>query len=280
MIDGSAHVVKELLPYKRGKVYQLSESTVLKIGSDVKMVEVETMQLLAREAPNVPVPAVLHAYWDEERREGFIIMTKLEGEPLGKHWPGMTDAERESIVGQLSSYVHQWRQIRGRFIGAVDGGPCHDSIFLHSHGYGARPDASYGPFHSRAQYLDAAVEALRNSRPAGHRDALDEQTEARILAEGHADRFGHVDENDDGDMVLTHGDLHMGNILVKDGVVKGIVDWREAGYSIRECEYVQAKLDRVPSPWDRAIDGFVPAYPDQLALWQYVTDEMRTYSGV
>lgn len=209
------------------------------------------------------MPAVLHARWDEEKRKGYIIMTKLEGEPLSEHWAGMTDAGRESIVGQLGSYVQQWRQIRGRFIGAVDGGPCHDSIFLHSHGIGTHPDARYGPFHSRAQYLDAAVEALRNSRPAGHRDGLDEQTEARILADGHASRFETTENDGDGDgdsdMVLTHGDLHMGNILVKDGVVTGIVDWRESAYSVREREYFEAKRDMPPSAWERAIDAFLPA---------------------
>lgn len=57
LIDGSTHVVKELRPYKRGKVYQLSESAVLKIGSDVTTVEVETMQLLAREGAGASGPA-------------------------------------------------------------------------------------------------------------------------------------------------------------------------------------------------------------------------------
>lgn len=262
----------DLRPNTPRVVLQLSDSTIFKVGTTVKVAEAEALRLVARKASNVPVPAVLHVYRDEKSGMGYIIMTKLEGEPLSHQWAHMSLEKRKDITSQLAYYVREWRKIRGSFLGAVDGGPCPDTIFRHPHSIAAHPDASYGPYESRHDFIQGVVEALRNSRPAGHRDALDDQTESRILAS--------KAEDDHHGIVLTHGDLNKSNILVKDGVVTGIVDWGGAGYSIEEREYLEAKIRGTDLSWEEAVDAFVPAFPDKFTFWEHVISEMMAYSGI
>jgi Phosphotransferase enzyme family len=162
--------IYDLSPNTPRAVLSLSDSTILKVGTTVTLAEAEALRLVARKAPNVPVPAVLHVYRDEKSGIGYIIMTKLEGEPLSRQWASMSLKKRKDIVSQLARYVREWRKIRGSFLGTVDGGPCPDTIFRHAHSFAAYPDASYGPYESRHDFVQGVVEALRNSRPAGHRD--------------------------------------------------------------------------------------------------------------
>jgi aminoglycoside phosphotransferase len=263
--------IYDLRPNTPRAVLQLSDSTILKVGTTVKVAEAEALRLVARKASNVPVPAVLHVYRDEKSRMGYIIMTRLEGEPLSRHWASMSLETRKDIISQLAHYVQEWRKIRGSFLGTVDGGPCSDTIFRHPHSVATYPDASYGPYESRHDFIEGVVEALRNSRPAGHRDPLDDHTESRILARKEDDHHG---------MVLTHGDLNKSNILVKDGVVTGIIDWGAAGYSIEEREHLEAKIRGTDLSWEEAVDAFVPAFPDKFAFWEHVISQMMIYSGI
>jgi hypothetical protein len=109
-------------------------------------------------------------------------MEKLQGEPLSDHWTSKSLDERKDITTQLANYVREWRKIRGSFLGTVDGGPRPDSIFRHPHSIAVHPDASYDLYGSRCDFTQGVVNTLRNSRPAGHRDTLDDQTESRIFA--------------------------------------------------------------------------------------------------
>jgi aminoglycoside phosphotransferase (APT) family kinase protein len=236
------------------------------------MAEAEALRLVARKDPSVPVPAVRHIYRDERSGMGYLILEKLQGEPLSDHWTNISLDERKDITTQLANYVREWRKIRGSFPGTVDGGPCPDTIFRHLHSIAAHPDASYGLYGSRCGFTQGVVDSLRNLQLAGHRDALDDQTESRI--------FAGKEEFDDDEMILKHGDWNMGNILVKDGVVTGVVDWGGAGYRIKEREYLEAKVRGTDRSWEEAIDDFVPAFPDRFALWEHVIIEMMAYSGV
>ncbi|KAI9652035.1 MAG: hypothetical protein M1829_001972 [Trizodia sp. TS-e1964] len=274
---------RDLHPIAPGKVLLLSDSSVLKSGPDVKMAEAHTLQLLAQLAPSVPVPILHDAYIDEEGK-GYIRMSKLAGEPLSKHWIHMSDCERQSITKQLARHFREWRKIRGSFLGAVDAGPCPDSIFGHAHGFSANQTPSYGPYSNRREFCAGVVEALRNSRPKGKVDSLDQQTVERIVADAaNISLDDSCDDDDDTDtagFVLTHGDLHMGNVLVLDGRVRGIVDWSEAGYSIKERENLETKCRSGKASWKQAVDSIVTASSAKIEHWSYIINEMMAYSGI
>jgi hypothetical protein len=48
-------------------------------------------------------------------------MEYIDGTQLGKAWARLADSETESIIQQVRGYFKELRQIKGSFIGAVDG---------------------------------------------------------------------------------------------------------------------------------------------------------------
>lgn len=258
---------KDLFPDRvhGSKILQLPDSKILKVGRDVGVGEAEAICLVSRRT-GVPVPQVHNAYMVGD--VGYILMDKVPGTPLTDYWDKMSDEEQGSIVEQLRKYVNEMRNIEGEFIGSVDGGPCDEVLFKHTWGP-ASP--TYGPFWSRQDFNKGVAAALRKSRPEKVFTEADSVLEAEILASGCGS---------DEKMVLTHGDLSRGNIMVREGMVIGIVDWGAAGYSIPEMEYFSAKLTSDETSWDTAIESFIPVYEKECAFWRKVNNQMAVYTGI
>tara|TARA_R110002060_G_scaffold55305_3_gene65820 strand:+ start:1559 stop:2260 length:702 start_codon:yes stop_codon:yes gene_type:complete len=77
------------------------------------------------------------------------------------------------------------------------------------------------------------------------------------------EKLGQVRERfpDQGPYVLSHGDFHAGNIMVKDGKIEAIIDWELAGYYPWWFEYHRNRIvaDRVKDElfnpiWDSCRD--------------------------
>ncbi|KAK2758653.1 hypothetical protein FQN54_003343 [Arachnomyces sp. PD_36] len=235
------------------KILQLPDSRILKVGQGVGMGEAEAICLVSRET-NVPVPRVHNAYMIGI--VGYILMDLVHGISLTDCWSRLLDKEQKSIVEQLRGYVDELREIEGEFIGGVDGGPCDEVLFKHPWG---QTSPTYGPFSTRQEFNKGVSAALRNSRPNEVFTEADKVLEADILASG----TGDASEK----MVLTHGDLNRGNIIVHEGVVTGIVDWGAAGYSIPEMEYFSARLTSDEASWDTAIGSFIPVFEKERDFW-------------
>lgn len=78
-------------------------------------------------------------------------------------------------------------------------------------------------------------------------------------------------------MVFTHGDLGPRNIIFNNGKVT-ILDWGEAGYSIDEREFVEAKWQASQnSDWERHITDFIPDFTSQYRFWNNVINEVRLF---
>ncbi|KAE8152991.1 kinase-like protein [Aspergillus avenaceus] len=249
------------------RVLQVSESTVLKVGRKVNMDEAETLLLLAAKT-NVPVPKVHTAYTIGEM--GFILMSKVEGRTLASCLEDVSREELREIALQLKSYVLEWRELRNSFLGSVDGGPCRDIIFKHPWDY--MSTRKYGSFYSFEQYKHGVVEALRLSRPTGVWYEEEEELKDRILS--------FEEERSDSLGVMTHGDLHPGNIIIKDGSIEGIVDWGEAGYSIPGREFFAAKRVAMDPTWIEMIDSSIPCFEEEYKFWDEIDQSMKWYSPV
>ncbi|PYI03901.1 kinase-like protein [Aspergillus sclerotiicarbonarius CBS 121057] len=231
------------------------------------MAEAEALILLAAKT-NVPVPKVLSAYMMGD--VGFILMTKIEGELLASCLETMSPEELQGIARQLESYILEWRELGNSFLGTVTGGPCQDILFRHPWDY--KSSKQYGPFQSFTSYKHAVVEALRLSRPEGVWYEKEEKLMERILS------FG--DERTPNLGVMTHGDLHPGNILIKDGLVSGVVDWGEAGFSLPERESFAANRIAMDPAWVEMIHACIPSFPEENELWDEVDRSMMRYSPV
>jgi aminoglycoside phosphotransferase (APT) family kinase protein len=72
----------------------------------------------------------------------------------------------------------------------------------------------------------------------------------------------------------------MGNIIIKDGSIVGIVDWGEAGYSLPEREFFAAKRIALDDSWVEIIDHAVPFLPEEYELMDEVDRSMMRYFPV
>lgn len=224
--------------------------------------EAEAVCLLRDQAPSVSVPAVYNAYRIGD--VSYIVMEYIPGPTVGECWNTLSVEEKNSVISQLQRHIASWRAIRGKYFGSVGGGACGDSIFKHSY---TGDQIGYGPFASRREFNEGVVQALRNSRPNPSQYNLPLEKEIR-------------DFQGPEMMVFTHGDLGPRNVIFNNGEVT-ILDWGEAGYSIEEREFVEAKWQASQNPdWERHITDFIPDFTSQYRFWNHVVNEMRLFSGV
>lgn len=161
--------------------------------------EVEAMRFVSRHT-TIPVPRVYAA------GEQHFTMEFIEGETLAQAWGNTLSAEDKTLVcRQLRDYISQLRALKSPngLICSFGGRPVID----------ARRRSSYrgGPFTNEAAYNDFLVSDLIG--PSKIHDIIRRQMRA------------------DHEIVLSHGDLHDINIMVRPGVgVVAIIDWEKAGY--------------------------------------------------
>ncbi|OAX78200.1 hypothetical protein ACJ72_07493 [Emergomyces africanus] len=236
---------------------------VLKYSPFLNLVEAETLVTLAEKLPRLlPVPRAYNAYNIGE--VSYIIMDYVPGPTLAKCWKSLSPQARDSVVSQLRQHVDCWRTLTASYIGSVGERPCQDSIFAHP--YYWQRKVSYGPYYSRHCFNIGAVDALRASRPDPSQ--YDPELENKILA------------TTGDEIVFTHGDLIPANIIFCNGKVT-IIDWGEAGYSIKEREFYEAKKCLAfPSGWAERIPEFIPAFQVENKFWEHVVDNMRIFCGV
>ncbi|KAL1385432.1 kinase-like domain-containing protein [Phyllosticta capitalensis] len=233
-------------------LYKIDARTVIKTGVATGMAEAAALRFV-RENTSVPVPQVYDAYMREDDPEcGAIVMEFIKGDTLNNVWAELDQSQKDSIKAQLKDYVGQLRAIKSDFIGAVDGGPCHDQIFSDDIG-------AYGPFKSDDEFREGCIQAMYACRRTHWSETVAQFI--RALPQG--------------EIVLTHNDLHPRNIIVRDGQVVGIVDWEMSGFYPKYWEYVKAwyrvGIDEV---WvqERAVDDVLEPYPLALAVFEHTRD--------
>ncbi|KAF2214177.1 hypothetical protein CERZMDRAFT_11284, partial [Cercospora zeae-maydis SCOH1-5] len=215
------------------------ENIILKVGPSVEMCEAEAMRFVARET-RIPVPEVIKSYMEDGN--GYIFMSRLEGEPLGDCWAQLSPDLRSVVVHQLAGYLQELSSLHGDFYGALWHQPSKDIFFMHLPFRSEQ--VRYGPYHSRQQYNEGLIKALENSTPTASLAGLEEGLIDKLM------------NNNDDTKVFSHGDLQPMNVLVdkSTGRITGILDWESAGFSIRGREYYEAKARARSEAWSDALD--------------------------
>jgi hypothetical protein len=135
----------DLYPNKIGpRILHLPDKNqILKVGPSVKMSEAEVMRFVALQT-SVPVPQVLESY--VRHGHGYILMSKVHGEPVADVWKDFTPEQRVSVIDQLRDYTVQLGALRGTFL-------------VHS---GIRPAKTYSSiiFHLNTKRTNTALTAL------------------------------------------------------------------------------------------------------------------------
>ena len=160
--------------------------------------EVEAMRFVP-EHTTIPVPRV----YDVGGR--YFTMEFIQGETAKKAWETtLSPADRALVITQLRDYINQLCAIKspGGVICFFGGRPAVDARFYRNEG---------GPFANDAEYNEFLISDLVGT------SIIPDMIRTQMRT--------------DHEIVLTHGDLHVINIMVRSGEgVVAIIDWELAGF--------------------------------------------------
>ncbi|KAJ2976468.1 hypothetical protein NUW58_g8081 [Xylaria curta] len=241
-----------LVPGKIGSsIRQIDEETVVKYGPTVSLAEAEAMQFVSSHT-NVQCPKVVGAYVLDG--EGHIIMSYEHGKPLHAFWENASDKDKETVIEQLQRYLKEMRSIKGDYVGGFNRSPCVAGEFQWD--YDHESDYEYGPYPDEHAFNDGIMEAISRARPwpanmDPESNGYNNTYRTRRLV--HSLR--------DHEIVFTHGDLHAGNILVRDDLTVVIIDWGTAGFYPAYWEWYKATWHGPFKPsFIRQVERYIPPY--------------------
>ncbi|KAK6813287.1 hypothetical protein RU639_011075 [Aspergillus parasiticus] len=209
------------------KIARISPDIVVKFGCHVTLSEAKNMIFVKQNTETLPIPKVLayYSYGPISRDiddygslfDIYIFMDYVEGQSLDKVWGTYDEITKGYIASQLKEYLCQLRQISYRnYIGSADLGPVTDPILERRH--------NKGPFDSEEAFNNAIIEVYQSTAPKRH---------IKSFLAGMLSQKRHQ-------IVFTHGDLRLQNIMVNNGHVSGIVDWEFSGWYPEYWEFLRA----------------------------------------
>ncbi|KAG9251657.1 kinase-like domain-containing protein [Emericellopsis atlantica] len=146
-------------------------------------------------------------------------MEYVDGETLEMAWDKYTEEEKDDVSKQLRGYFNELRQIKGNYIGGIDGTACDDQFFSHDL-------FAFGPYNDESEFNKGLVKAWSHNRQ--------DDAYVRLLCRTLLD----VMKNHE--IVLTHNDFAPRNILVRGSKVVAILDWEFSGFFPEYWEYCKA----------------------------------------
>ncbi|GIK02018.1 hypothetical protein Aspvir_006061 [Aspergillus viridinutans] len=232
--------------------YGADRRGVWSIGSDVILkerpdegprTEVKTLEyLVSNPNVNIPAPRVLRDWVDGNGRY-FVLLERMHGQTLEQAWPSLSKSQKTAIADQVVEVRKQLRSLTSEAIQNVDQSPCYPALLFSD-------CESQGPFHSDLELWDA-ISLTLHSPPT-------KQFPQKAL-ENLRKRMPRC-----GPYVLTHCDLNVGNIMVEDGQLVGILDWEYAAYYPIWYEYVSASWawTEEDAEWKKLLQERLAAHGD------------------
>ena len=262
--------------------------------------EADNMDFVAAHT-SLPVPRVLDAVENKTPNPyGYILMTWIEGETLGKWTKAHERASPERVaavaavnaaldtddMSVLEVAVAKLQSLPLPTLDLSDADGLIDDLRRSLAELRALPSPSgavtrlrgrelitwrtgletMGPFASQEEFKDYLV--YRTSPMVAHRLPALRRLAAPVRAKQHR-------------ICFTHADLHGANILVKDNRLAGIVDWEHAGWYPEYWEMTMMERLHMAQPlmqqfWDVVYPDWVEKYQDELtlesALWKCAGD--------
>ncbi|KAF5024145.1 hypothetical protein F66182_3779 [Fusarium sp. NRRL 66182] len=207
---------------------------------------------LVRRRTHVPVPRPLDLV--SSGSASYLLTSRLPGHRLGMCIDSLSEGEVNTLVGDLRTCLIDLRAIPKQVapnyaISNTLGGPCYDFRLITGLEYDKERGDFIGPFADEGAFNKALqIGALPGvSHSTGH------------------------------EIVFTHGDLNMRNVLVHDGRLSGIVDWENSGWFPDYWEYTKAHfVTKLQKRWLRIVDDVFTHFSDfksELAterqFWEY-----------
>ncbi|RFU29748.1 hypothetical protein B7463_g6604, partial [Scytalidium lignicola] len=174
------------------------------------------MMNYASQQAGIKAPQVLGCY-DIEPKITTMVSDLVSGVSLYLVWHQMNKKQQDSIKIQLKEQFYNFRQCFQPYIGRIERQPTRNF-------YDRLKITTMGPFDSEDEFDNWCLVRIKSPLT---------RIKWKYL-------LSSMRGKDSKAFVLTHGDLAARNIIVKDGVVTGIVDWENAGFFPEYIEYVVA----------------------------------------
>ena len=227
-------------------VFKVDENVVAKqVPLNIWMLEeAANIQKIAK-MTSIPVPEIIRVHARD--RQIYLFMSFITGTTLEVLWPTLTADGKQNITSQLKVHMNELRKITPPFpcfFGSLETHICVD----------ARPVTRLNVGEDRLiSFEDEFNEWLMRDLDDRYSQELYEMLLTMIRV--------------DHKIVLTHGDFHPRNIIVKDMVITGIIDWEFAGWYPEHWEYIKALTAEEPVPdWWRYLGAIVGSYPAEWAI--------------
>ncbi|CCE27336.1 uncharacterized protein CPUR_00810 [Claviceps purpurea 20.1] len=213
--------------------------------------EFAALQLVRRHT-SVPVPSALDLVSDSQ--DSYLLTTKISGVPLGWCIDTLSRDEVTTLVGDLQKYFSELRAIPKEVspkyaITNALGKACYDGRLITGSQYDEARGDFFGPFVDEDDFND---------------------TLRCIPLPNAVHRSGH-------EIVFTHGDMNMRNIMMYNGRLSGFIDWEMCGWYPDYWDYTKAHyITKFNRRWLKMVDavfGKLGNYEAELAverqLWEY-----------
>ncbi|KAF4494980.1 kinase-like domain [Fusarium agapanthi] len=200
----------------------------------------------------VPVPRPLDLVSDADT--SYLLTTTMPGQRLGSYIDVLSDDYLDIFKHDMQKYMTQLRSIsrqgeQKHVISNAVGGPCYDYRIVACRDYDKERGDFFGPFTDKEEFNNI----LRT--PA---------LPAIFHSTGH-------------DIVFTHSDINMRNILMHNGRISGIVDWENSGWFPDYWEYTKAHfVTKLNKRWLAVVDRIFENFGDfklgleiERRLWEY-----------
>ena len=212
---------------KQSSIAKLSDTLIVKYGSEVHLWEARNM-MFAASIPGVRVPR-LHDAWEEEdrslgdeavRTNGYLVMDYVPGRTLRSAWSAVGPETRADVYRQLSESIAALHNQQLTRPGPVGGGISKGFYFT---AYDAGP---FETVHHMEQWFN---ERQRVCKDLGH------------VYENEPDFSGTFNQ-----LVMCHMDLHMDNLILDSYNYIWVLDWSRAGGCPVFFEEAQLKISPDP----------------------------------
>ncbi|OAL44804.1 hypothetical protein IQ07DRAFT_521146 [Pyrenochaeta sp. DS3sAY3a] len=183
--------------------------------------DVDALEFLNSKSTTIPIPKIIRLS-DPTETFQFSLMERSQGDVLHNVYHTYTIEQKKSVAKQLGSYIRQWRQFTAPRAQKINGEQLHDILIGKC--LGSIPDCKRIGY-TNDEWFEHLSPELRMGLIAEDK-TLKEDTQR--LEERLRELKAKLPDCDK--YVFTHGDLNLSNIIVKDGIITGIVDWERAGF--------------------------------------------------
>lgn len=170
---------------------------------------------------SIPLVKEMRRLTDPEDPIQFTVISRAPGKPLASIWGTLSPEQKSGYRDQMVDILRQLRQFTAPFPQKVNGDKMDDSVLVCAR---LHPPTCFKVGFSEQEWLENLSETLRAGISVLENQSTDEELIEKKLQEL-KDNFPSGPP-----YTLTHGDLNLTNIIVKDDKIQAIIDWELSGY--------------------------------------------------